>query len=191
LVTVLSDPRANSFITGISFQYDAKNQIGGAKLLYPEKKLMQSETECNSGANSWADAQRLYSLMRLYLENHANSYFAWNMVLDETGLSSWKWRQNALVTINSQTGAVAFNGEYYVMRHFSQFVKPGAKRVLTTGVWDDKIAFLNPDGSTVLVLGNSANRPMNAVLNLADRPNGDTLNVVLPAGSINTFVFPP
>lgn len=190
LVTVLEDPKANAFITGISVQYDSHNLIGSASDLYPGKKLMQSETECNKGDNSWADAQRLYGLMKHYLENNAGSYFAWNMVLDETGMSSWKWRQNALITVNSATGKVTYNGEYYVLRHFSQYVKPGAKRVLTTGPWGDKIAFVNPDGSTVIVLANSSSKPHEITLAVAGRPEG-TFKAMLPAQSVNTFLVPP
>jgi glucosylceramidase len=190
LETVLDDPKANRFITGVSFQYDSKNLPGAASLLYPDKKLMQSETECNNGNNSWTDAQRLFGLMRHYLENGVSSYFAWNMVLNETGLSSWNWRQNALITMDQHTGQVTFNGEYFVMRHFSQFVKPGAKRVLTTGVWGDQIAFVNPDGSTVLVIGNFAKQALPVRLNISERADGNTLNVILPAHSMNTFVIP-
>ncbi len=188
LATVLGDPKANAFLTGIGFQYDSKKQICKARDLYPDKKLMQSETECQNGANSWGDAQRLYALMKRYLDCGANSYFLWNMVLDETGMSTWKWRQNAAITVNRNTGEVTYNGEYYVMRHFSQFVKPGAKRVLTAGVWGDKIAFVNPDGSIVLVVGNTAKQPHEIALMVTDRPDGDTIQVTLPANSINTFV---
>jgi len=188
LVTVLEDPKANAFLTGISFQYDARAQIGAASELYPDKKLMQSETECNKGDNSWQDAERLYWLMRAYLENNGNSYFVWNMVLNESGMSTWKWKQNALITVNQNSGKVTFNGEYYVMRHFSQFVKPEAKRLLTTGLWTDKIAFLNPDGSTVFVIENTKQKPQDLVLNVADRADGGTLKAQLPAHSVNTFV---
>jgi glucosylceramidase len=191
LVTVLEDSKANVFITGVAFQYDSRTQISNASEMYPDKKLMQSETECNRGDNTWADAQRLYVLIKRYLDNNASSYFAWNMVLDETGISTWNWRQNSLINVNHTTGQVTFNGEYYVMRHFSQFVKPGAKRVLTTGVWGDKIAFVNPDGSTVLVIGNSAKQPLPIVLNVAGRSDGGTVNVTLPARSVNTFVIDP
>jgi glucosylceramidase len=191
LVTVMEDPKASAFISGIAFQYDSRTQIGSARALYPDKKLMQSETECNGGGNSWTDAQRLYGLMKRYIENGAGSYFAWNMVLDDTGMSTWKWRQDALITVNQGTGKVTFNDEYYVMRHFSQFVKPGAKRVLTTGVWDDQIAFVNPDGSTVIVVGNSAKQPYDFILTVAGRSDGGTIKVTLPAQSINTFVVAP
>ena len=191
LVTVLEDPKANAFITGISFQYDARNQIGSASQLYPGKKLMQSETECNKGDNSWGDAERLYSLMKSYLENNANSYFAWNMILDETGMSTWKWKQNALITVDHNTGRVTFNGEYYVMRHFSQYVKPGARRILSTGLWGDKIAFVNPDGSIVLVIGNSAKQAYPVSVGLGGASNSDAIKAELPPHSINTFVFGP
>ena len=188
LVTVMDDPKANGFITGVAFQYDSHDQLSTASELYPDKKFMQSETECGSGDNSWGDAQHLYALMKKYLDQGAGSYFAWNMVLDETGMSAWKWRQNALVTVNRDTGKATYNGEYYVMRHFSQFVKPGAKRVLTTGSWSDQIGFVNPDGSTVIVVANALSQPFDVKLAVADRPDGGTFKVILPGKSINTFV---
>jgi glucosylceramidase len=189
LATVLEDPKASAFLTGIAFQYDSKNQIATARELAPDKKLMQSETECQNGANSWADAQRLYGHMLRYFEGGANAYFLWNMVLNETGMSTWKWSQNAAITINRASGKVTRNGEYYVMRHFSQFVKPGAKRVLTIGLWGDKIAFVNPDGSLVIIVGNSSKQPQPFIFNVAGRSDG-TLKATLPAQSISTFVVP-
>ncbi len=189
--TVLDNAKANAFVSGVTFQYDAKGQIADVSQMYPDKKLMQSETECNNGENSWTDAMRLYGLMKHYLERNAGSYFAWNMVLNETGMSNWNWKQNALITVDRKAGAIRLNGEYYVMRHFSQFIKPGAKRILSTGPWSDKIAFVNPDGSTVMVIGNSSKNALPVILSVAGRKEGDTLNVVLPAKSVNTFVIEP
>lgn len=187
LITVLGDPRANALIAGIAFQYDSRNQIGTANFLYPDKKLMQSETECRSGANSWADAQSLYAQIKRYLDNGAGSYFAWNMVLDPSGMSTWKWKQNALITADDKSGTIVLNGEYFVMRHFSQFIKPGAKRASTSGPWGDQIGFVNPDGSVVLVAGNSQKQPLAVRIGVGGRD--DSLAVTLPAESINTFVI--
>jgi glucosylceramidase len=188
LATKLKDAKTSAFLTGVEFQYDSKQQMCTARDLYPDKKLMQGETECKSGNNSWSDAQSLFALMKRYLDCGANAYFLWNMVLDDTGLSSWKWKQNASITVDHSTGKITYNGEYYVMRHFSQFVKRGAKRVLTSGTWTDKIAFVNSDGSTVIVLGNPASQSTEVILTIAGRPNGDTIKVTLPAQSINTFI---
>jgi glucosylceramidase len=192
LLTVMEDARASSFVAGVAYQYDSRNQIAVASQLYPDKKYMQSETVCNGGANSWEDAQRLYGLMKRYIDGGAGSYFAWNMVLDDTGMSTWNWKQNALVTVDRETGEVTYNGEFYVMRHFSRYVKPGARRVLSAGVWGDQIAFLNPDGSVVAVVGNSADRAYGFSLAVSGSGRAETpvLKVELPARSINTFVIP-
>jgi glucosylceramidase len=187
LGTLLKDSKTSALLTGVEFQYDSKQQMCTARDLYPDKKLMQGETECKGGANSWGDAQSLFALMKRYLECGANAYFLWNMVLDDTGKSSWGWKQNASITVDHTTGKVIYNGEYYVMRHFSQFVKRGAKRVLTSGTWTDKIAFVNSDGSTVIVVGNPAAQT-EVILTVAGRPGGDTLKVTLPAQSISTFI---
>lgn len=190
LVTVLEDPRANAFLTGIAFQYDSRNQIATARELYTDKKLMQSETECHRGDNSWSDALQLYAAMKRYLDGGASAYFAWNMVLDETGNSTWNWKQNALVTVHRDSGQVVYNGEYHVLRHFSGFIKPGARRVLTTGVWGDQIAFLNRDGSVVAVVANSSGQAHAFSLAVGGRGAADTVRVELPARSVNTFVVP-
>lgn len=191
LVTVVGDSKASGFLTGVELQYDSKQQMCTARDKYPDKKLMQGETECKGGANSWGDAQSLFALMKRYLECGANAYFLWNMVLDDTGLSAWKWRQNASITIDHTTGKVTYNGEYYVMRHFSQFVKRGAKRVLTSGSLGDKIGFLNADGSAVIIVANSTSQSHEIVLTMDGRANGDTIRATLPAQSINTFVVGP
>ncbi|MFT3789435.1 MAG: glycoside hydrolase family 30 beta sandwich domain-containing protein [Tepidisphaeraceae bacterium] len=191
LLPVMDDSKANEFITGLAFQYDSKRQIALARDLYPTKKLMQSETVCFNGANSWAEAEDLFKSMKRHFDGGAGAYFMWNMALDDVSTSTWNWKQNSMITIDRKTHAVRFNGEYHVMRHFSQFVKPGAKRTLITGPWDDKAAFVNADGSVVLVIGNTSNRsydvPISVTSAMPEDRNG-TIQVTVPAHSINTFV---
>jgi len=191
IMTVMQDATASSYLTGIGYQYDSVWQIGDASSWFPHKQHMQTESRCYSGANSWSDAQDLYANMKTYFEKGANAYFAWNMVLDETGLSTWNWQQNAPITVDSGTGAVTYNGEFYVYKHFSHYVKPGAKRILTAGWWGDKIAFENPDGSIVLVMGNSSGVSQTVALSVEGWLSNNTINVTLPPASFNTFVFPP
>ena len=48
------------------------------------------------------------------------------------------------------------NPEYYVMRHFSKYVCPGAKVLGTTSHFNSMaIAFRNPDGTIVVVTQNA------------------------------------
>lgn len=195
IVTVMSDPKANSYIDGLGFQYDSKNQIALAYAAYPDKKLIQTESFCFNGDNTWKDAttrldymQGLSRNLQRNFENGANAYFAWNMILDETGLGPWKWRQNAPITVNSKTGKVTYNHEFYIYKHYSHFVKPGAKRVMTTGWWGDKIAFVNPDGSVVVVMANSSGNDYEASIAIGGLSGNNTFKVKVPANSVNTFL---
>ncbi len=80
-------------IDGIGFQYDSKNQIALAYDAYPDKKLIQTESFCFNGDNTWFDAttrndgmQGLSRNLQRNFENGFNAFFAWNMILDDTGL---------------------------------------------------------------------------------------------------------
>jgi glucosylceramidase len=79
------------------------------------------------------------------------AYNAWNMVLDKMGYgidNTRKWAQDALLVVDG--GKITQTPAYYVFRHFSQFVDPGAKVVGTSG--GDAVAFKNPDGTIVAVM---------------------------------------
>src|SRR4030042_2256456 len=135
--TVMTDPASSAYVQGIGMQWGGKNVIPLVHSKYPDVKLMQTESECGNGSNDWNAAEYTFSLIRHYLENGANSYMYWNMVLDETGKSHWGWKQNSLITVNSLTSEVTLNPEYYLLRHLSYFVLPGARRIETSGEYGD------------------------------------------------------
>jgi len=151
---VLDDPEAAEYVTGVGYQWAGKYAIGDTHEAHPEVRLMQTETECGDGSNDWAYAEYTWSEFRHYLENGANSYFQWNMVLDETGLSTWGWRQSSMITVDQQTAAVTYNPQFHLVKHISHFVHPGAHRLLNRGPFEDALMFENPDGSKVIVLAN-------------------------------------
>ena len=189
LTQILENKKVSDYLTGVGFQYDSKNQIAIANELYPEKKLMQTESVCFNGDNTWQQAEELYQLMKQYLEGGANAYFAWNMILNETGKSTWDWAQNAPITVNQHTGKVTYNGEFYVYKHFSHYIQPGAKLVKTTGNWEDRISFVNPDASIVTVVANSSENDWPA--RIATDNSQESFVAMIPAHSVNTFVIKP
>jgi glucosylceramidase len=80
------------------------------------------------------------------------------MVLDTIGMgidAGRVWPQNALLTVDRGTKALTATPAYYVFRHFSQYVDPGAKRVAVSGSAVDALAFKNPDGSIVAIMYNA------------------------------------
>ncbi len=177
---VLSDPRIRRIVAGVGLQWFGKEIVAEIHARHPEYAIMQTESECRGGRNDWRDAMYIFGQLRHYFEHGASSYMYWNMILDEYGLSNWGWRQNSLVTINRQTGRVVYNPELYVMKHFSRYVRPGARRLST--VADGMLFFRNTDGSGVAVFANQDENPAA----LAMTYGGSTAVVEAPPKSINT-----
>ena len=185
--TVLADAAANKAITGVGFQWAGKGAIQRTHQSWPEKRLMQTENECGDGQNTWAYAGYVFDLMQHYITNGAESYIYWNMILPPNGESTWGRRQNSMITIDPGTKKVVFTPEFYVMKHASRFVDPGAVRLELAGPWaGNAIAFENPDRSTACLVRNPL--PRQRMLRF-DSPGG-TITAQLPPDSINTLVLP-
>jgi glucosylceramidase len=111
----------------------------------------------NTAPNDYPYAVESWGYIRDWIKAGVNMYGAWNMVLDTAGknLDSMKpWPQNALLTVDTTANTLNITPAYYVFRHASQYVDPGASVVGTTGS-NDALAFKNPDGTLVAVIYNS------------------------------------
>jgi glucosylceramidase len=184
--TVLSDPEANRLIAGVGLQWDGKGMVQRVHAAWPQKRLMQTENECGDGRNTWEYAQYVFGLLQHYITNGANAYVYWNMVLAPTGLSTWGWKQNAMVTVDPDTQGVVYNPEFYVMKHFSRFIAPGAVRMgVSGGMAGNAVAFENPDGSRVAVVANPLKTERQCVLGEGSR----TISFILSPESFNTVVL--
>jgi hypothetical protein len=126
-----------------------------------------------------------FALMKKYLEDWSNSYMLWNMVLDETGLSTGGWAQCSPVVVNKSTRAITYNPQYYTFKHFSYFVTPGSSRVGVSGNYGDKVAFTARNGDTLLVVQNSISSDLSVAINF----DGKKIKPIIPAYSWNTFTL--
>jgi glucosylceramidase len=184
--TILQSPSIERFISGISFQWAGKQAIPGVHRKYPGLKLMQSETECGNGSNDWKAAEYTFSLMKHYFDNGVSIYTFWNSVLDETGKSMWGWKQNSMITVNSKTREITYNPEFYLLKHFSCYIQPGARMLSTSGRNEGLLAFLNPDSSLVVIAGNTKDEVQKMNLKVGDH----ILAMVLLPHSFNSFLMP-
>jgi len=181
--TVLSDSDAARYVRGIGFQWAGKGQVQLVHETYPHLPLMQTENECGDGRNTWDYAEYVFGLIRHYLGNGVGAYIYWNMILQPGGPSTWGWNQNSMVCIDPKKRKATWNPEFYVMKHFSHFVDPGATRLGLCGEWTgNALAFENPDGTTALVVHNPFHRSQTLGF-------GAGFSAKLPPGSINTFVL--
>jgi glucosylceramidase len=124
--------------------------------------------------------------MKHYLRNGAGAYLYWNIALKKGGVSRWGWAQNSLVTVDAEARTYAYTHEYYLMKHLSAFVRPGARRVEATSWngYENQLAFVNPDGSTVVVIQNDLAEPLPVRIRVGESVIAPTL----PADSFSTLV---
>ncbi len=97
--------------------------------------MMETETKCYNGHNDWFDAEDTFRQMLTFFRGGVSAYMYWNMVLDQTGLSSWGWSQDSTIVVDNYDGTVIYTPQYVLMKHISQFVKPGAV-VMNTNRYD-------------------------------------------------------
>ena len=180
--TVLSETHGG--IKGVGFQWAGKWAIGEVLQKYPNLTLYQTEQECGNGKNNWAYCVYAWSLMKHYFSNGTNAYMYWNTALKEGGISTWGWEQNSLISVDTVNNTFRYNYEYYLMKHFSHYVKPNAKRLRTYGN-NELLAFLNPDNSVAIIIYNDSKDEKTISLKIADR----VIKPILKGNSFNSLLI--
>ena len=152
-------------------------------------------TECSGGewAPKWADNLQ-WNVSKMVIgnaRNWAKGVALWNLALDENfgphlgGCGNCR----GVVTINSVTGAVTRNPEYYALAHASRFVRPGAVRIESSAPSGfETVAFRNPGrGGVVLIVLNTGTTASRFRVRL----NGRSFASELPGGAVATFTWNP
>lgn len=190
---VLGDPAARRYVSAVAWHC-----YGGdisAQTIVHEKYADKDAyfTECSGGdwAPVWADNLK-WNVSKMVIGNArgwAKGVALWNLALDEThgphlgGCGDCR----GVVTINSATGEVVRNPEYYALAHASRFVRPGAVRIESSapkGI--ENVAFRNRDDeSTALIVLNTAT----VASQFAVKTKGMSFVTSLPPGAVATFTW--
>jgi glucosylceramidase len=191
--SVMGDATARSYIKVLGYQWGMQGDVAGAR--HYDLPVWQTEHRCGNypwmtpfdgsrAPNDQAYAVESWGLIRDWIKAGVTAYSAWNMVLDTVGVgidSTRVWPQDALLVVDTSAKRLIVTPAYYVFRHVSQFVMPGAKVVATSG--GDALAFKNPDGSLVAVLRNAgSDQTMTVAL------AGQKLRFAMPADGWATVV---
>ncbi len=182
--TMLQNPACRKFVTGVGFQWAGKGVVCDVYKAYPELPLYQTEQECGDGKNNWKGADYSWSLLKHYFDCGVSAYMYWNISLLEGGISRWGWAQNSLVVVDPSDNSYRFSHEYYLMKHISHFVKPGARYISTPSGFEG-LVFENPDGEVIVLY--MEREGVSSTLDLTI--DGTLHKVSVLANSINTFVF--
>jgi glucosylceramidase len=183
--TILTSNKSKNYISGVGFQWAGKDAIPAIHNNYPALTLYQSEQECGNSKNDWKYCTYTWTLMKHYLSNGANAYMYWNTSLKQGGISTWGWKQNSLVSVDTVSKTYKYNYEFYLMKHVSHFVKPGAKRFSTSGTFSNLLAFINPDNSIIIIANNDSGKEMPLTIKAGNK----MIHALLQPDSFNTFSF--
>ena len=197
------DPVTSTKVDGYCFQWwgaplatklyaQSKSETGAAV------KLIQSESKCGGGDNSWQYAEEQFDCYKEFLDAGVSQYYLWNMILEGNGENnaepaSRRWPQNSPISVNGTE--ITYNPSYYQVKHFTSNIDAGARRIKVEGnnlgegsvsgyVQDLRaIGFQNTNGEVVLNVKNSTSAEKNVTVVV----NNEAFEVTVPAHSINTF----
>ena len=122
------------------------------------------------------------------LNNRVDGWVDWNMVLDRQGGPNWfkNWCV-APIIVDQEQDEVYLTPLYYVMSHFSKFIRPGAVVIGAESSDTDLMATAskNPDGSIAIVVFNEGHSEKYFNLNLF----AQTHSLSISPQALQTIIF--
>ncbi|TKC13189.1 glycosyl hydrolase [Pedobacter polaris] len=173
--TLLSDPEAAKYIWGIGFHWyetwtgSTQNfeNLKRVNEAFPDKQLVFTEGCVEKFSfdriNDWALGERYGLSMINDFNSGTTTWTDWNILLDENGgpnhVGNFCF---APIHADTRTGKLLYTNSFYYIGHFSKFIKPGAKRIISSPSRSMLIstAFKNPDGSIVVVVMNNTDQKL-------------------------------
>ena len=168
---IFGDPEASKYAWGMGFHW-YESWTGGDKMFdnvkivheaYPDKNLMFTEgcPESFNPAmyNYWGLGEAYGRSMINDFNNGTVGWTDWNILLDETGGPNHvKNFCFAPVHADTKTGQLIYTNSYYYIGHFSKFVRPGAKRIISSASRSQLLttAFINEDGKIAVIVMNQS-----------------------------------
>ena len=187
---VYDDPAASQYAWGAGFHWYMTDNFENVRLLheaYPDKHLVFTEG-CNGIGmlGSWETGERYARSIIHDLNNWAEGWTDWNLLLDETGGPNHVRNFcNAPIIADTAKDKLLYQSSYYYMGHFARFIRPGDRRILATTTLDEleATAAAASDGTVTVVVLNRSDKKLSYLLKCAGR----AARASSPAHSIVTY----
>ncbi|GAC1307099.1 MAG: glycoside hydrolase family 30 protein [Mucilaginibacter sp.] len=198
--TILEDPAAAKYVWGVGYHW-YETWTGAGMNFENEKRVAQSFPDKHliftEGCAERFDFSKIHDwdLGEKYGTSMINDFNAgtvgwtdWNVLLDEKGgpnhVGNFCF---APVHADTRDGSLIYTNSYYYMGHFSKFIHPGAKRIVSAASRDRLLstAYINPDGKIAVVVMNKTDQNVDYYLWI----KGKAAKTTSPAHSIATLVI--
>lgn len=193
-LAVLADATAAPFVDGVAWHCYA-GDVSAQTLVHDRFPGVETWfTECSAGdwSGSWTESFQ-WSARNLVIgapRNWARGVVMWNLALDQNNGPHLGGCGNCrgLITINTQTGAISREPEYYAFAHGSRFLPADPVRVGSAATISnvDAVAFRGAqDGALTLVVFNGKPGAEGLTFSI----DGRAYRATMPSGSLATFVI--
>jgi glucosylceramidase len=173
--TILEDKEAAKYVWGIGYHW-YETWTGSTMLFdnvrrvhetFPDKNLMFTEGCIEkfdfSRVNDWALGEKYGQSIIHDLNCGTVGWTDWNILLDEKGgpnhVGNFCF---APIIADTRSGSLIYTNIYYYLGHFSKFIRPGDKRIVSSSNRDALLttAFRNADGKLVVVVMNATDNKL-------------------------------
>lgn len=198
--TLLNDPNAAKYLWGIGFHW-YEPWSGGAPMFdnvklvhesFPDKNLLFTEGCAEAfdihKIHDWKLGEKYGTNIIHDLNNGIVGWIDWNILLDEKGgpnhVGNFCFSP---VHADTKTGELIYTNSYYYIGHFSKFIHPAAKRIVSSSSRSSLLttSFLNEDGKIATVVMNEGDKEIKYFLWL----NGKAAEVTSLPHSIQTLIY--
>lgn len=192
------DPEAAKYAWGTGFHWYAnseleendwyKNELDILRTTWPNKGMIHTESSIDIDANDpigqyWRESTDYagtfvpfdtYAYDIITDLNHGvQGYIEWCMILSDKGQPNpYDNFNSAPVLINPETDEVIYTPLYYLLSHFSKFIRPGAQRIELVGDELEGLTYtsaINTDGSIAVVAFNRTTTPIELQVTLKSK----------------------
>lgn len=194
---ILRDGNAKQYISGVAWHgYSGRQDAPGTfHDKHPDVEMYFTEISGGGWDTNFASTLD-FDMRNIFIgqtRNWAVTVLLWNLALDQNHgpkANNIKGCMDCrgVITIPTNSNHYTKNVEYYAMAHMSRFIKPGAVRLESNYIsWDElrTAAFVNTDGTTVIVVHNPSSRDQSFSLDI-DAKHYQYNN--LPPHSVVTFI---
>ena len=191
------DPEAAKYLWGTAFHWYASSELeennwfredlNKHRKQWPNKGMIHTESSIDIDADDpigqyWRESTDyagtfvpfdtyVYDIIT-DLNHGTQGYIEWCMILSNKGQPNpYDNFNSAPVLINPETDEVIYTPLYYILSHFSKFIRPNSKRIGIKGDQVKGVAYTaakNEDGSVVLVIFNGNEDPYDLSIALGE-----------------------
>lgn len=201
-VTVLSDPEAAQYVSGIALhwymdQYYPPGVLTETHDLFPDYFILGTEACDGDGPleqevmpGSWERLEHYAHDILVDVNHWVTGWVDWNLALDMQGGPNWANNfVDSPILVDQDKDEFYKNPMYYAMGHFAKFIPEGSVRVSLTSPDPGDIeasAFTRADGAITIVLLNRSDSEELVVVEVSGR---GTMLLTVPAHSLHTALF--